>query len=173
MNAGEKRWGHHEDRRDWVEYNERLVKRGEMYLSLGFLESWAKDLETMNAGKVGAPYKYPGPFMMFLGFTHIVFGIDYRGLEGFTRGLTMLAPRTRAGLLHHLQAGERPQTGDNGDAAGSRGRRRGDIPRQLQGEGLELGRVDARGVESASGLGQGPPSGGRGRKAVRGHHGDG
>ena len=88
MNAGEKRWGHHEDKRDWVEYNERLVKRGEMYLSMGFLESWAKDLETMNAGKVGALYEYPGPFMTFLGFTHIVLGIDYRGLEGFTRGLT-------------------------------------------------------------------------------------
>jgi len=90
MNAGGKRWGHHEDRRDWKEYNERLVKRGEMYLSLGFLESWARDLETMNAGKVGAPYEYPGPFMTFLGFTHIVLGIDYRGLEGFTRGLTRL-----------------------------------------------------------------------------------
>jgi len=33
------------------------VKRGEMYLSLGFLESWAKDREAMNADKVGAPYE--------------------------------------------------------------------------------------------------------------------
>jgi hypothetical protein len=90
MNAGEERWGHHEDRRDWAEYNERLVKRGEMYLSLVFLESWAKDLEAINAGKVGAPYEYPGPFMTFLGFTHVMLGVDYRGLEGFTRGLTRL-----------------------------------------------------------------------------------
>ena len=90
MNAGERRWGHHEDRRDWAEYNERLVKRGEMYLSLVFLESWAKDLEAINAGKVGAPYEYPGPFMTFLGFTHVMLGVDYRGLEGFTRGLTRL-----------------------------------------------------------------------------------
>jgi len=91
MSTREKRWGQYEDKRDWAEYNETLVKRGEMYLSLGFLESWAKDLETMNKGKVGAPYEYPGPFMTFLGFTHIMLGIDYRGLEGFTRGLTRLA----------------------------------------------------------------------------------
>lgn len=87
-----KRWGRHEDKRDWKEYNERLVKRGEMYLSLNFLESWAGDLENMNAGKVGAPYEYPEPFMTFLGFIHIMLGIDYRGLKGFARGLTRFAP---------------------------------------------------------------------------------
>ena len=92
MSTREKRWGHHEDKRDWAEYNETLVKRGGMYLSLGFLESWAKDLGTMNKGKVGALYRYPSPFMTFLGFTHTMLGIDYRGLEGFTRGLTRLAP---------------------------------------------------------------------------------
>ena len=87
-----KRWGRYEDKRDWREYNERLVKRGEMYLSLDFLKSWAEDLEKMNAGKVGAPYEYPEPFMTFLGFIHIMLGIDYRGLEGFARGLTRFAP---------------------------------------------------------------------------------
>ena len=61
MSTRKKRWGHHEDKRDWAKYNETLVKRGEMYLSLGFLESWAEDLDTMNKGKVGAPYEYPGP----------------------------------------------------------------------------------------------------------------
>ena len=92
MSTREKRWGHHEDKRDWRAYNEKLVKRGEMYISLGFLESWVKDLEAMNAGKVGALYRYPGPFMTFLGFTHIMLGVDYRGLEGFTRGLSRLIP---------------------------------------------------------------------------------
>ena len=84
MNTREKRWGHHKDKRDWVKYNETLVKRGEMFLSLGFLESWAKNLEAMNAGKVGALYKYPDPFMTFLGFTHIMLGIDYRGGKAST-----------------------------------------------------------------------------------------
>lgn len=87
-----KRWSRYVDKRDWKEYNERLVKRGEMYLSLDFLGSWAKDLEDMNVSKVGAPYEYPEPFMTFLGFIHIMLGIDYRGLEGFVRGLTRFAP---------------------------------------------------------------------------------
>lgn len=87
-----KRWGHYEDKRDWSEYNERLVKRGEMYLSLDFLDSWAEDLKNMNVGKVGSPYEYPGSFMTFLGFIHIMLGIDYRGLEGFARGLKKFAP---------------------------------------------------------------------------------
>lgn len=87
-----KRWGHYEDGRDWKEYNERLVKRGEMYLSLDFLESWAGNLEGLNAGKVGAPYEYPEPFVTFLGFIHIMLGVDYRGMEGFARGLRRFAP---------------------------------------------------------------------------------
>ena len=86
-----KRWGRYEDKRDWREYNERLVKRGEMYLSLDFLETWADNLANLNNSKVGAPYEYPEPFMTFLGFIHIMLGIDYRGLEGFVRGLRKFA----------------------------------------------------------------------------------
>lgn len=37
------RWGKkYVDKRDWREYNERLVRRGELYLSLDFLERWDK-----------------------------------------------------------------------------------------------------------------------------------
>ena len=86
-----KRWGHYKDRRDWKQYNERLVKRGEIYLSVDFLESWGENLGRMNRGKVGAPYRYPEPFMAFLGFIHIMLMVDYRGLEGFTRGLGKFA----------------------------------------------------------------------------------
>jgi len=87
-----KRWGRYVDRRNWRKYNERLVKRGEMYLSLDFLKTWAKDLESLNNGKVGAPYEYPECLMTFLGFIHIMLGMDYRGLEGFVRGLRKFAP---------------------------------------------------------------------------------
>ena len=77
------RWGHYEDKRNWREYNEKLVKRGEMYISLDFLESWRKELESMNEEKVGAPYHYPESLMTFLGFAYIIFRISYRALEGF------------------------------------------------------------------------------------------
>ncbi|MEM3401688.1 MAG: IS5 family transposase [Candidatus Hadarchaeales archaeon] len=82
-----KRWGRYVDKRDWKEYNERLVKRGEMYLNLDFLEAWDKDVNGLNKGKVGAPFEYPESLMTFLGFIHVMLGVDYRGLEGFMRGL--------------------------------------------------------------------------------------
>ncbi len=82
-----KRWGRYKDKRDWREYNERLVKRGEMYLGLDFLESWTEDVWGLNEDKVGAPFEYPESLMTFLGFVHVMLGVDYRGLEGFVRGL--------------------------------------------------------------------------------------
>lgn len=94
MGAEKKRWGRYMDKRDWREYNERLVKRGEMYLSLDFLESWAEDVDDLNRGKVGAPFEYPESLMIFLGFMHVMLGVDYRGLEGFVRGLEKFAPMT-------------------------------------------------------------------------------
>ena len=33
-----------EDKRGWKEYNETLVRGGELYLSLGFLDSWDDEL---------------------------------------------------------------------------------------------------------------------------------
>jgi phosphopantetheinyl transferase len=66
-----KRWGTYEDRRNWPDYNERLVKRGELYISLGFLESWDDELKRMNEGKRGRPYKFPDPFIKFMAFIHV------------------------------------------------------------------------------------------------------
>jgi len=45
--------GEYEDKRDWPEYNEKLVRRGELYFSFEFLDSWADDLARLNDGKVG------------------------------------------------------------------------------------------------------------------------
>jgi len=52
-------WGlPHIDTRDWSTYNERLVKRGEFYLSLDFIGCWDRDLAALNAGKQGRPFQY-------------------------------------------------------------------------------------------------------------------
>jgi hypothetical protein len=85
--VGEKRGGG----RDWREYNERLVARGEAYVSLGFLESWRADVGALNRRKVGRPYRYPEGLMMFLGYLHALLHVDFRGLQGFLRGLRRLA----------------------------------------------------------------------------------
>ena len=43
------RWGKEfKDRRDWRQYNEELVIRGEFYLDLGFVENWGDELEAMK-----------------------------------------------------------------------------------------------------------------------------
>ena len=55
-------------KRNWKEYNEKLVRRGEIYLSLDFLENWDEELDKMNKGKVGRSYIYPQTFMQFSSF---------------------------------------------------------------------------------------------------------
>jgi len=39
----------------WKETDERLIKRGELILDLGFLENYKEELKAMNKGKVGPP----------------------------------------------------------------------------------------------------------------------
>ncbi len=57
---------------------------------MDFIETWNKDLKKLNRGKVGAPYTYPECLMVFLAYLHVLLNIDYRGLEGFLRGLSKL-----------------------------------------------------------------------------------
>ncbi|MEM2259048.1 MAG: hypothetical protein QXE46_04050 [Candidatus Thermoplasmatota archaeon] len=42
--------------RNWKEYNEQLVRRGEFYISLDFMETWDEELEEMNYKKRGRPF---------------------------------------------------------------------------------------------------------------------
>ncbi|MHC1583458.1 MAG: IS5/IS1182 family transposase, partial [Methanosarcinales archaeon] len=37
-----------QSKRNWKEYNEKLVRRGELYISLDFLENWDEELNRMN-----------------------------------------------------------------------------------------------------------------------------
>ncbi len=78
--------------RNWQEYNESLVKRGEMYLTFDFLESWEPDLEELNRGKLGRKYAYPWAFIELLMLIHVIFHLPYRQLEGFLRKLSDLIP---------------------------------------------------------------------------------
>jgi hypothetical protein len=41
---------------DWKGVDERLVRRGEILLSLDFLENYEDGLRAMNREKVGRPY---------------------------------------------------------------------------------------------------------------------
>lgn len=74
-------------KRDWKNYNEELVKRGEFYIRPIFLTRWNNELKEMNAGKIGNPYLYPKSMIEALAVLHCK-SFDYRALEGIMRVLS-------------------------------------------------------------------------------------
>ena len=86
-----KRWGKkYEDNRDWLVYNEQLVRRGEYLLDLEWVESWNSELKEMNRGKLGHPYEYPNSMIWTQAVWHTN-NIPYRMVEGITRQLYQMA----------------------------------------------------------------------------------
>jgi hypothetical protein len=73
--------------RNWPEYNQKLVKRGEYYINPRFLESWNVEVKQMNAGKVGNPYFYPKSMIEFLAILHCKSN-DYRTCEGILAAIS-------------------------------------------------------------------------------------
>lgn len=86
--AKRKRWGKKfKDNRNWKEYNEKLVKRGEYYINPRFLETWLEEIKEFNFGKVGEPFLYPNSLIEFLAVLRSK-GFDYRALEGIMSALS-------------------------------------------------------------------------------------
>lgn len=82
-----KRWGDsYFDRRNWPVCNERLVKRGEFFLDVNFVNEWGKELNTMNLRKRGAPYLFPKSLIELQAVWHAK-SIPLRMIEGITRKL--------------------------------------------------------------------------------------
>jgi len=78
---------------DWKSVDERLIRRGEILLSLDFLENYEDELRAMNREKVGRPYALIWRYMEFLSVVRYLFVMPYRQLEGFTRAMNRLIPR--------------------------------------------------------------------------------
>lgn len=86
-----KRWGKKfVDKRNWKETNARLVKRGEFFLDLSFVDNWNNELLIMNAGKVGAPFKFPNSLIKLQAVWHAK-SIPFRMIEGMTIDLVLLS----------------------------------------------------------------------------------
>jgi hypothetical protein len=86
--AHKKRWGKKfKDNRNWKEYNDKLIKRGEYYINPRFLETWLEEIKEANLGKVGEPFLYPNSLIEFLAVLKSK-GFDYRALEGIIRALS-------------------------------------------------------------------------------------
>jgi hypothetical protein len=71
-------------KRNWKEYNESLVRRGELLFDTDFLSGWGRELKSLNEGKEGARYRYPSSLMSMLAAIHVNL-LPYRELEGFMR----------------------------------------------------------------------------------------
>ena len=85
-----KRWGpEYRDERDWLAYNELLVKRGEYLLDLDFVDNWEEELAGMNAGKRGAPFQFPESLIELQALWHAK-QLPYRMIEGMTRDLARM-----------------------------------------------------------------------------------
>jgi hypothetical protein len=74
----------------WRCVDERLIRRGELLLCLGFLESCDLDLSILNCGRVGRPYRVTCMYVVFFAVVRYLFSMQYRQLEGFTRALHRL-----------------------------------------------------------------------------------
>jgi hypothetical protein len=73
---------------NWSEYNESLVRRGELLFDSGFLQNWRAELKKMNEGKKGAHYRYPNSLILLLATVH-AYLLPYRQLEGFLRMMSV------------------------------------------------------------------------------------
>ena len=73
---------------NWSEYNESLVRRGEVMFDTDFLANWLSELKKMNKGKEGAKYRYPNSLILLLATVH-VYLLPYRQLEGFLRMMSI------------------------------------------------------------------------------------
>ena len=82
---------------DWRKTDERLIRRGELILELGFVENYQAELDAMNHGKEGRPYKLTPTYIQFLTAFRFLYSVPYRQLEGFTRALHRLVPQLPPG----------------------------------------------------------------------------
>ena len=73
--------------RDWSEYNQKLVKRGEFLINPEFLSTWKGEIKEMNIGKVGEPYFYPKSMVEFSAYLHCK-GLAYRQCQGVLQGIS-------------------------------------------------------------------------------------
>jgi Transposase DDE domain len=71
---------------NWKNYNESLVKRGEILFGFDVIDNWHVELiEKMNEYKEGRKFVYPDSFIKLLGYMRAYFHLPYRQTEGIVR----------------------------------------------------------------------------------------
>ncbi|MGZ5509768.1 MAG: IS5 family transposase [Nitrososphaeraceae archaeon] len=70
---------------NWANYNESLVRRGEILLDFDVMDNWDSELVNMNKHKKGRKFVYPDSFIKLLGYMRAYFHLPYRQTEGVVR----------------------------------------------------------------------------------------
>lgn len=70
----------------WSNYNQSLVRRGEILLGFDVIDNWDIELKEMNKNKVREPFHYPNTFLLLLGYAKVYFHLPYRQTEGIAQG---------------------------------------------------------------------------------------
>ena len=68
--------------RNWKNYNESLVRRGEILLDFDVIDNCDSELSEMNKNKEGRKFVYPDSFIKLLGYMRAYFHLPYRQTEG-------------------------------------------------------------------------------------------
>ena len=84
MSEDRKKTTHPKKYRNSKEYNEELVRRGELLFDTDFLAGWRSELERMNEKKQAARFAYPNSFLNMLAAIH-AYLMPYRQLEGLVK----------------------------------------------------------------------------------------
>jgi hypothetical protein len=78
---------------EWNQYNEKLVRRGEIIISDDVIQNWDKELAAMNHKKEGRKFLFPESFMVIVGYARAYFGLPYRQTEGLLRTYSTTIPK--------------------------------------------------------------------------------
>ena len=73
--------------RNWKNYNESLVRRGEILLDFDVIDNWDSELSEMNKNKEGRKFVYPDSFIKLLGYMRAYFHLPYRQTEGVVQNM--------------------------------------------------------------------------------------
>lgn len=80
-------------KRNWKRENEKIVRRGETYANVEWINNWEKEIEEMNKNKRGRPYEYPQTLILFGAYVYVGLGLSFRELEGFLRKILGITGR--------------------------------------------------------------------------------
>jgi hypothetical protein len=76
-----------EDKRNWFRVNESYVAQGVLLLQHDWVNDWDDELEMMNKGKSGRPYRFPESLIGFAETLKTVLRLPLRQLQGFLQAL--------------------------------------------------------------------------------------